>query len=1099
MLISSRRARVATAWVSAVAAALTFAPQGAATGASAPTMSALAGARVAQVDRPAPVSTVTLVTGDRVIVTALANGHTTTRLAPGSPSLGRPMQKVSVAGHDYLIPGWLSTAERRRFDHSLFDVTRLVAAATASTTVPVRVTFAGPRAVRDLPGINVDTTGARRTSSGSVVASGAYAPATARAPLASNRRLASTWHGVRHVGVRGARAVSTTAAGRYRLHRLTIDVVDASGATVPYADLVVLNTVDARLYAAFTFVAGAPAKLQVPGGSYYVQATVFGRTLHIPVAADAPVTDATTITLSLADATVVPDVSVAGARINEFDFDVGRSAERGGSFTAGFSGFSHPRLQPVPATLPHGEAWTNIGGHFTHGDGASSGPVDAKEQLPGTPTDLTRAYTRSDFARTPWALYANAGSKDSFEYGFGFAPRDFFLFASGYPVHFPSRTVAWVLAQPDVRWSHSIDAYLRFRNFAVAEESSPFQLYSAGGQPVTSWFRPPVGPGQERGLQHTRVWPFCIICRDGDAMYVNVPGFVGSGTDHTGFVYGDQASTFTLSAGRRVIARSRSFGPWVRGLPAADTTYRLSVTDAPTPQSWRLSTRAQTTWSFTSAAGSATVPLLMPRYSPPTSLSGVGATGHVGFRLGFGHVGGIDTRVTEASVRYSSDGGRSWRRAELRRVSPTAFRVGYPQPRLAGGAGYVDLRVTGVDAAGRKVDETVSRVYSLPSATVRPKAESGPQAAASRSAAYSAGRRACGRVSGHEARCLAIVQAGGAAALNRVGQPAGYGAEDLRDAYGLSGFAPGQTVGVVVAYDYPSAEADLNAYRKEYGLPQCTTANGCFTKINDAGEQGSYPPADQGWALEAALDLQMVSAACPSCHLVLAEADAPTTGALSRAIDAAVGAGAKVTNHSYGITEYAGILRANRHYAVPGVTAVAASGDYGYQPASFPASSPDVVSVGGTTLTRAPNARGWKERAWAYGGSGCSAYFDKPRWQHSPVCDGRTFADVSAAAAPARGVAVYDSFGYGGHHGWFLVGGTSASSPFVAGVIAQAGAGGLKPADIYASHAHFHDVVRGANGFCRGNYICTARRGYDGPTGWGTPRGLRAFRSPAGR
>jgi len=169
------------------------------------------------------------------------------------------------------------------------------------------------------------------------------------------------------------------------------------------------------------------------------------------------------------------------------------------------------------------------------------------------------------------------------------------------------------------------------------------------------------------------------------------------------------------------------------------------------------------------------------------------------------------------------------------------------------------------------------------------------------------------------------------------------------------------------------------------------------------------------------------------------------------------------------------------------VTAVASTGDFGYGPASFPASSPAVVAAGGTTLARSTtDPRGWTERAWKYAGSGCSAYFDKVGGQTDTACHGRTVGDISAVA---RGLAIYNTSLPKAFKGWLEVDGTSASSPLIAGIIGASGSAGLRPSDLYAEPGAFNDVVGGSNGFCQGSYMCTAVPGYDGPTGLGTPEG----------
>ena len=185
-------------------------------------------------------------------------------------------------------------------------------------------------------------------------------------------------------------------------------------------------------------------------------------------------------------------------------------------------------------------------------------------------------------------------------------------------------------------------------------------------------------------------------------------------------------------------------------------------------------------------------------------------------------------------------------------------------------------------------------------------------------------------------------------------------------------------------------------------------------------------------------------------------------------------------------------------YNHPGVAVTASAGDSGFGVA-YPAASPDVVAVGGTSLTTATNSRGWTESVWGSSaggegtGSGCSADSAKPSWQKDTGCARRTDNDVSADADPNTGVAVYDTFSEGG---WLEVGGTSASSPMIASVFALAGtpAAGTNPASyLYAHTANLFDVTSGADGSCSPAYLCTGQAGYDGPTGLGTPNGTAAF------
>jgi subtilase family serine protease len=331
---------------------------------------------------------------------------------------------------------------------------------------------------------------------------------------------------------------------------------------------------------------------------------------------------------------------------------------------------------------------------------------------------------------------------------------------------------------------------------------------------------------------------------------------------------------------------------------------------------------------------------------------------------------------------------------------------------------------------------------------------------------------------------------------------AGYGPADLRSAYALpSSGGAGQTVAIVDAFGDTTAEADMNAYRSNYGLPACTTANGCFKKVNQNGVQGSYPPNDQGWALETQLDLQMVSAVCPGCKILLVEATSNINANLYAAEDTAARLGATEISNSYGGGEASSETADDAHFNHPGAAITVSSGDSGYG-VEYPAASRYVTAVGGTTLSHASNARGWTETAWSGSGSGCSAYEPKPAWQTDSGCARRTVADVSAVADPNTGVAVYDSnCNFVGQllgncfSGWGVVGGTSASAPIVAGVYALAGNGSsVNYGSFPYSHASsLFDVTSGSNGTCSPAYLCTSGAGYDGPTGLGTPSGTGAF------
>jgi subtilase family serine protease len=323
--------------------------------------------------------------------------------------------------------------------------------------------------------------------------------------------------------------------------------------------------------------------------------------------------------------------------------------------------------------------------------------------------------------------------------------------------------------------------------------------------------------------------------------------------------------------------------------------------------------------------------------------------------------------------------------------------------------------------------------------------------------------------------------------------PSGLHPSDLLSAYGIPANSGSATtvVAIVDAYGYNNAEADLAVYRSTYGLPACTTANGCFKKVNQNGVQGSYPRQNTGWAQETALDLDMVSAMCPYCKIVLVEASSASFGNLAAAENTAASLGAHVISNSYGGGEN-GSQNYEGSYNHPGVAITVSTGDSGYG-VQFPASSPHVTAVGGTHLVKSATARGWSETAWSGGGSGCSTLYAKPAWQLDVGCNKRMEADVSAVADPNTGVSVYGPAN-GNSSAWLVFGGTSVAAPLVGGIYGVNGGSVNSGSNPYAKTTALNDVTSGSNGSnCPNAYYCNAGVGYDGPTGLGTPIGASAF------
>ncbi|HXZ99255.1 MAG TPA: Ig-like domain repeat protein [Candidatus Binatia bacterium] len=365
----------------------------------------------------------------------------------------------------------------------------------------------------------------------------------------------------------------------------------------------------------------------------------------------------------------------------------------------------------------------------------------------------------------------------------------------------------------------------------------------------------------------------------------------------------------------------------------------------------------------------------------------------------------------------------------------------------------------------------------------------------------------CGPVPAGRMRCETYLSSGALGTPS----PVGYAPADLDSAYSLpgpqSGAGAARTVAVVDAYDDPSAESDLAVYRSQFGLPACTTANGCFRKVDQNGGT-SYPTYNQNWAGEISVDLDMVSAACPNCRILLVEATSEVTTDLGTAEDTAVRLGATEVSNSFGGPEVPDEVQADGYFDHPGIPTTFGAGDIGYGVA-WPASSPYVISVGGTSLVRDPsNPRGWSETVWNDGegatGSGCSAYEPMPSWQGSvptitAACSHRADNDISVVGDPDTGVSVYDSNAGASGGNWLTAGGTSVGAPIVAAMYALGGTPASSPASsLYQAagpadqSSSFNDVTSGSDGSC-GTILCNAGPGWDGPTGLGTPNGLAAF------
>jgi subtilase family serine protease len=338
-----------------------------------------------------------------------------------------------------------------------------------------------------------------------------------------------------------------------------------------------------------------------------------------------------------------------------------------------------------------------------------------------------------------------------------------------------------------------------------------------------------------------------------------------------------------------------------------------------------------------------------------------------------------------------------------------------------------------------------------------------------------------------------------------LGDGGAYSPAFLQSAYNVASLGAtgsggvGQVVAIVDAFSNPQLVSDVAYYRNYFNLPACpvgtvsASASGCALEIvNQGGAASPLPSSNYGWGLEEAIDAEMISALCPNCQILVVEATSASMTDLGASVNTAVTLGANVVSNSYGSPEFASENKlSSTDYQHPGVALVAAAGDNGYG-VQFPAASPNVVAVGGTSLIQftATGVRNGAETVWDHSGSGCSLYEPKPSWQHDVGCSGRTVADIAADANPSTGVWVYDTFGASG---LYVAGGTSVATAIVSalyGVVNIGSSSPLTPGSVLYSAANsLYPVSVGSNGDC-GTYLCSAVKsssGYNGPTGLGTP------------
>jgi subtilase family serine protease len=352
--------------------------------------------------------------------------------------------------------------------------------------------------------------------------------------------------------------------------------------------------------------------------------------------------------------------------------------------------------------------------------------------------------------------------------------------------------------------------------------------------------------------------------------------------------------------------------------------------------------------------------------------------------------------------------------------------------------------------------------------------------------------------------CLALgIRDRGAVAMSEndgFGAVQGWGPSQLQTAYNITSIAKlKKSKGLVAVIEFggdPNIVSDLAMYRKQFGLAACGKKNNCIRVVNQSGQPSPLPAVNDGWLAEQSLDVDMVSANCPHCHILVVEASSN----LETAAQVAQSFHPVAISNSWGGGEFNGEQNdENSFFSDPGVAITASAGDGGYG-VIFPSAANTVSAIGGTSLRQASGPRGYSETVWSGSGSGCSQFIPETSWQQ-PIesklggCSNRFVSDVAYEADPNTGVAVYESIaGDGESPGWQVWGGTSVGSPAIAAIYALSKNTTGVPASIaYGNPLALYDVTSGSNGSCSPAYLCTGEVGYDGPTGLGTPNGVGAF------
>lgn len=1064
---------------------------------------------------------ITLITGERVRLTTIDGGRTIASMEPAggnSPASGSSPARVrtmSVGEHTYVVPDSAAPYLGRQLDLALFDVSR--------PPENVEVTWSPGATPHPLPGLTLRPT-STGTSTGRISAPAALGSALTGAGRDAD---AAALAGVRTI--RPARdGGAPPVVPAYPQATLVVKGIDALGEPARSGGVSVSNADDVLKFGSMRSFAGGEVAFSVPVGTYSLSVDISTWTADDRYVSDA-VLVLPEIQVNSPETVVTADARTADALVpvprtprpadsEQVQLTYGRTAASGGRSTTTYLMMGGaPRVFVTPTEpVSVGELHWYTFFHLASPPGRDE-PYTYDLHLPSdgvVPDRFTTVVPESSLARIDAAYHAEAADHQINLHRASIVDWELMPFRGTTSALVPLGRTEYVTALPEVGWVGVV--YWR-PDEGVGYVQGPLTVYQPGERRTDDYLAAPLVPGASPGAESTTpgepATTPCAACRQGDVLSLGLQPWKDPG----GHAVGSLATTDTLQAG----AEARLFiGGEPRGMPslpngsvtvpAAESDVRLELDTVKSAEWTTTATRTNTVWTWRSGTRTGGT---LPEHlrcadgtrncsAEPLLLVGYGARVGLDNAVPAGTATTIDLTVRQQDVAapavpratfdVSADDGVTWRPATVRPRGAGRFAATVTPPA---GARYLSFRLRASGPQGNSVDQTVTRAVRVATAAA------GRLRLVAGAAGSAEVRDACRPASPPFVTCFAKVRVG--ATPQAADLPEGYGPADLRAAYQFpaTGGAD-QVVAVILAYSNPNLEADLAVYRQMYGLPACTSASGCLRVVNQDGASSPLPEPDPGWALEMALDVDMVSAACPACRLLVVQANSNSLDDLGVAVQTAARLGADVISNSYGTgVEFAGQKDYEKYYNQPGHAVVVAAGDIGYS-VSYPAASAYVTAVGGTSL-RVGTGGAWTEEVWTGTGSGCSAYIAKPAWQDDPNCPTRTMNDVAAVADPGTGVAVYAT--YGGE-GWLVVGGTSAGTPLIAAAYALTGTADLiNDGSIPWRHngaGAFRDVVTGSNVpgpggvTCGGDYLCTGVVGYDAPTGWGTPVGLRGLTAP---